>query len=142
MTTNDEILTKHFTKQYPEQRAKDWLENYKQSNDDWNILMNKARLAALDDLQNLFREKGFIEKLADLEHDRWSRWELYRKRITDRDLNKFNQSVIEGWERKSNQTYSELTEAERESDRVEARKTLALLLAELEAMRKKVRPSS
>lgn len=36
--------TIHFTKQYPEQRAKDWLENYKQSNDDWNILMNKARV--------------------------------------------------------------------------------------------------
>lgn len=98
----------------------------------------ESRLATLDELQNLFREKGFIEKLADLEHDRWSRWELYRKRITDRDLNKFNQSVIEGWERKSNQTYSELTEAERESDRVEARKTLALLLVELEALRKKV----
>ena len=105
--------------------------------EDYIATWNASRLAALDDLQNLFREKGFIEKLADMEHDRWSRWELYRKRITDKDLNVFNSSIIEGWKRKSNQTYSELTEAEQESDRVEARKTLTLILAELEALRKK-----
>ena len=105
-----------------------------------SIAVSNARLAALDDLQNLFREKGFIEKLAYLEHDRWSGWEHYKaKRLAmlEIDLPKKKEQLAK-WERKSNQTYSELTEAERESDRVEARKTLALLLAELEALRKKV----
>ena len=68
--TNDEILTKHFTKHYPEQRAKDWLENYKQSNDDWNILMNKARLAALDDCKTLL-ERVLSETKQD--EDEWDR---------------------------------------------------------------------
>lgn len=61
-----------------------------------------------------------VEELARLEHDRWSRWERYRESVDSAENR-------EMWKRKRETRYSELTDEEKESDRVEARKTLALL---------------
>ena len=101
----------------------------------------QARLAALDDLQNLFREKGFIEKLAYLEHDRWSRWEIYRSsrliKLLGEGGSDAQSKQMENWQRKRNLSYDELTEHEKISDRAEVDRTIGLILAELEALRKK-----
>ena len=124
MTTEVEI----FKKYKPTEDG--WISNTK-----FRQAIHEARLAALDDCENLFREKGFIEKLAYLEHDRWSGWEHYKaKRLAmlEIDLPKKKEQLA-NWERKSNLTYDKLTDGERESDRVEARKTQELILAELEA---------
>jgi len=66
-----------------------------------------------------------LEKLADIEHARWSGWERYReqcvaavKRPGDTETHE------ERWRRLRETPYAELTEASKESDRVEARKTL------------------
>ena len=85
-------------------------------------------------------EQELIEELASLEHERWSRWEIYREKITDR-LDTFSNSKedfdrVEGWKRKRQLDYSELTEKEKESDRVEARKTILVFREVLEEVLK------
>ena len=69
--------------------------------------------------EKLYENPELLEKLADLEHDRWSRWEKYRS-------TKYTEMSSE-WIRKRNLSYSKLTEKEKESDRKEARKTLELI---------------
>lgn len=61
-----------------------------------------------------------MERLAALEHDRWSRWESYRESVDSPARRAM-------WKRKRQTPYAALTREEQESDRVEARKTLALL---------------
>ena len=76
------------------------------------------------------QEKKIIEQLADLEHTRWSVWQKYLH--SKCNVNSFAELVIpygyvQNLERLIKTPYCELTEKEKESDRVEARKTLALL---------------
>ena len=86
-------------------------------------------------------EQELIEKLAYLEHDRWSRWEKYRlKRLNDLggvigDGEEYH-NQLSNWERKSNLSYDKLTEKEKESDKVEARKTIAIFRKVLEEVLK------
>jgi len=61
-----------------------------------------------------------IEDLAALEHDRWSRWESHRAQAS-------NPENEARWKRQRETPYSELSEAEKESDRKEVRETLAVL---------------
>jgi len=65
-------------------------------------------------------EGDVIEALAALEHERWSGWESYRseRRSVEKEAD---------WRQLRNMAYADLTEQEKESDRVEARKTVALL---------------
>ncbi len=63
-----------------------------------------------------------IEALADLEHDRWSGWEKYREQALAKEP-----ARLERWRRLREAPYQKLTEQEKESDRVEVRKTLDLL---------------
>jgi hypothetical protein len=71
-----------------------------------------------------------LERLADLEHERWSNWMHYL--FTKGAQYSYGEFQIEAasvahWRRQMNTPYSGLTEAEKESDRKEARKTLAVL---------------
>lgn len=98
-------------------------------------------------LQKLIEEqlKNFVEKGADLEHDRWARWQKYffskctPHKILSRNA-KTNQEeeietgnlvihrdLVERWQRQINTPYAELSEAEKESDRKETRNYLPLL---------------
>jgi hypothetical protein len=61
-----------------------------------------------------------VEALADLEHDRWSKWEKYRTENATPENE-------ERWARQRVTPYAELSGREKESDRKEARKTLAIL---------------
>lgn len=90
-------------------------------------------------------EKEFIEKGADLEHERWSKWQQYlHSKCTPYTINSLNattkqyeeihtgglviprESVIH-WTRQIFTDYKDLSEKEKESDKIEVRKYLPLL---------------
>lgn len=71
-----------------------------------------------------------VEALADQEHERWSHWMRYM--FDQGQTDAFGNWTMPGtkyrrWARQMQTPYAELSEAEKESDRAEARKTLALL---------------
>lgn len=57
---------------------------------------------------------GLIENLAALEHKQWAMWTRYM-------LNNLSPENIERWTRQGRMVYKDLTEAEKESDRMFAR---------------------
>jgi hypothetical protein len=65
-------------------------------------------------------DDALVEALAALEHDRWSRWETYRESVDSPERRA-------EWRRKRETQYAGLTHEEQESDREEARRTIALL---------------
>ena len=66
-------------------------------------------------------EAALVEALAAQEHERWSGWEKYRGSKGSNAVN------LNRWKRQRETSYADLSEREKESDRVEARKTIALL---------------
>ena len=82
----------------------------------------------------------FIEKGADLEHERWSGWQSYffskcqvkpQSQVGGMDDRyvyfALPKDVYERWGRQMNTPYSELSEQEKESDRKEVRQYLPLI---------------
>ena len=67
------------------------------------------------------------EKLAALEHERWSRWEKHRE---DASIGPSGEQNLARWRRQRETPYEQLTEQEKESDRAEVDQTLALLASE------------
>lgn len=90
-------------------------------------------------------EKEFIEKGADLEHDRWAKWQRYlHSKCFPHTVNSLNSTTRQyediptgalviprelrnRWDRQIDTNYLELSELEKESDRVEARSYIPLL---------------
>lgn len=84
-------------------------------------------------------ERELIEKGANLEHDRWARWQKYMfSKMTEEE--KFeegkhfktgnyvlNKELVDRWFRQIDTPYSELSELEKESDRKETRNYLPLV---------------
>jgi hypothetical protein len=71
-----------------------------------------------------------IERLADLEHERWSKWMTYLfTKGYSRDDGAFviDPESVDWWQHLIDTPYAELTERSKESDRVEVRKTLAVI---------------
>jgi hypothetical protein len=69
------------------------------------------------------------EALADLAHQRWSRWMKY---MWSKSTKVFGFVIVPNkevkrWERQMNTDYRDLPEAEKESDRAEADKVISLL---------------
>lgn len=64
-----------------------------------------------------------LEKLANLEHERWSHWMRWM-------FANWTEENILRWKLQMETPYSNLPERSKESDRKEARKTLALLMLE------------
>ena len=77
------------------------------------------------------RNDTLAEALADLEHDRWSRWQRHLHRLCLDSLGDGSlvipAGLVERWERQMKTPYSELSEEEKDSDRAEANKTMHLL---------------
>ncbi len=72
--------------------------------------------------------KEFIEKGAKLEHIRWARWQIwYHKVLRENCPSPELEKVLARWDRQIATPYSELSEAEKESDRKETRNYLPLL---------------
>ena len=63
-----------------------------------------------------------LDKLAKLEHDQWSHWTRYM-------LTNLTPKNIERWMEQTATAYEDLTEAEKESDRIWARKMILEILA-------------
>lgn len=82
----------------------------------------------------------FIEKGADLEHERWSGWQKYLHSLcvkNDDGTLTITKERVERWERQIATNYSELSEQEKEYDRIEVRKYLPLvsgLISQVEAL--------
>ena len=70
-----------------------------------------------------------IELLAAVEHERWSAWEKYREKCVTANVGHDSgaETHEERWKRLRETPYAQLTEREKESDRVEVRKTLAAI---------------
>lgn len=72
-----------------------------------------------------------MEQLADIEHDRWSKWQkyLHSKVIPSADdgISLIGTEFIDRWNRQIATPYSELSEAEKESDRQQVRPYLELI---------------
>ena len=68
------------------------------------------------------RSEELLEQLADLEHDRWSRWMKYL-------FSNWTLPNIARWKQQMITPYSGLPEHSKESDRKEARKTLKVIEA-------------
>ena len=81
-------------------------------------------------------KEGFVEKGADIEHERWSKWQEYFfskckvSRIDEDDKEVvlvLPRDLYDRWWRQINTLYSELSEPEKESDRKEVRTYLPLI---------------
>ena len=71
-----------------------------------------------------------IERLAEIEHERWSHWQDY---MHSRGVRQADGSLIippdlvKRWDRQMATAYAELSETERESDRDQVRKYLGII---------------
>jgi len=74
--------------------------------------------------------KNSIEVLADIEHTRWSKWQNYLHQKLDFSTGKYvlSESDFEHWNRQIHTPYPELSEAEKESDREEARNSIDAII--------------
>jgi hypothetical protein len=81
------------------------------------------------------KEEEFVEKGAELEHDRWARWQKYMFSKAQVVIGNDNEEIgifipIEywkHWQKEIDTPYSELTEEQKESDRKETRNYLTLI---------------
>ena len=75
------------------------------------------------------REEAFVEQGANLEHDRWTRWQKYMfsKGTVDADgIFHLPKEFVDRWFRQIDTKYADLSEPEKESDRKEARQYLPI----------------
>ena len=74
-------------------------------------------------------EKEFIEKGADLEHERWAGWQkyLFSKSEWTRNGYLIPKELCKRWQRQIDTPYRKLSEQEKESDRKEVRKYLPMI---------------
>ena len=74
--------------------------------------------------------EGVVEKLAAIEHERWSHWQRY---MHEKGVRAENGSLIipaelvERWERQMSTAYADLDEGEKDSDREQVRKYLPVI---------------
>lgn len=73
-------------------------------------------------LSERLNDPELLEILSDIEHERWSGWEDYREDVVDQTRS--GERMVARWQRLRRTAYKDLTEAEKESDRIEARKGL------------------
>lgn len=73
---------------------------------------------------------GLIDKLADIEHQRWSHWQRYLHSKCDRAQDGslvIPAHLVDRWESQMNTPYSALSEEEKESDREQVRRYLPII---------------
>jgi len=74
-------------------------------------------------LMQLLRSDGLVEILANVEHERWSKWMRYQF-SHGIEATVVSRPAIDRWRRQMDTDYADLSEQEKESDRKEARITL------------------
>ena len=83
--------------------------------DDYTIRRALRILAAIEDGEGLL-----MEKLADIEHERWAGWMWYM-------WENYTNKNVKRWEKQMITPYKYLPEHSKESDRKEVRKTFAAI---------------
>jgi hypothetical protein len=77
---------------------------------------------------------ALVERLAAVEHERWSHWQRYMHSMAVRQQDGsllVPADLVCRWERQMNTNYTELNEREKESDREQVRKYLPILASAL-----------
>jgi hypothetical protein len=86
---------------------------------------------SLENSSRLLKLHGLIEKLASVEHERWSHWQRYLhsrcERAPDGSL-VIPAHLVDRWELQMNTPYSALSEEEKESDREQVRRYLPIIV--------------
>jgi hypothetical protein len=103
-------------------------------------------------MQEKTLEEEFIEKGADLEHERWSKWQSYFfSKCSVKPQSQVNgmddryvylalpKDLYERWVRQMNTIYTDLSEQEKESDRLEVRKYIPLVTELISSREEKAR---
>lgn len=91
-----------------------------------NDILEEARRLALEEA----KEKppasaSLVEELADLEHRRWSHWQEWcHKVLREQCPSEAMEKVLARWDKQIATEYKDLSEREKEMDRIEARKSL------------------
>lgn len=88
------------------------------------------RLNMLEDKQKNQLKSLIHEKLAELGHQRWARWQAYVFSISVRQANgeyAIPEKYVREWQQHIQTAYQDLPEAEKERDRKEALKTIEIL---------------
>lgn len=76
-----------------------------------------------------------LERLAAVEHERWSHWQRYMHEKATRNPDgslTVPADLASRWERLMETSYTELTDEERESDREQVRRYIPLIVAACE----------
>ncbi len=82
-------------------------------------------------------DEELIEELADAQHAIWSYWMAYLFRVSHRNDNgsvTIPADMVERWKRQMATDYADLSEREKESDRHQAHKVMAILGEPLHAV--------
>ncbi len=78
--------------------------------------------------------EGLLERLASIEHERWSHWQRYLHDQGDRRDDGsllLSGDLIERWEKQIATDYADLSDQEKESDREQVRRYLEVIKAAL-----------
>ncbi len=80
----------------------------------------------------------FVEAGADIEHNRWARWQKYmfsKGTVDEQGVFHLPKEFVDRWFRQIDTKYADLSESEKESDRKETRNYLPLIPQELASAR-------
>ena len=98
---------------------------------DWAIGEIRRLRAENERMREALSSPELLETLAALEHERWSGWMKYQAEKAGGEHPITGEPYEIRWKRQSETPYARLPEQERESDRIEVRKTLSAIRAAL-----------
>lgn len=86
------------------------------------------------DVRAILEADAFVDRLAAVEHERWAHWQQYLhdqcQRTNDGSL-VIPAELVKRWSAQIKNPYTELSEAERESDRDQVRRYLPIIIEAL-----------
>lgn len=77
------------------------------------------------------RLESILEQLAAQEHQRWAHWQSYLHSVCTKDPDgslRIPPKLVDKWEHQIYTKYNDLSDSEKESDREQVRKYLALII--------------
>lgn len=91
-------------------------------------------MPTLNQIREILEGRPLLEKLADIEHERWSHWQQYVheqcERMPDGSL-VIPADLAKRWEKQMGTPYSKLTDDEKESDREQVNRYVPTIIRAL-----------
>lgn len=87
-----------------------------------------------EDIRTILESEAFLDRLAAIEHERWAHWQRYVHTQCERTPDGallIPAELVARWSAQIDTPFTQLSEAERESDRDQVRRYLPLIVAEL-----------